>query len=216
MDVIAFLSDSIFTSPMSKRVWQVWLGVLYCSASLLVMPSMNAIGANAKLYEILGPEFRLANQEAQRLHEKAEELFYRAEYVASFSALESALVIVEAERLSKRDSATILTTMAELHGVLGNRSEAVKKENQALQIAEKELGSEHPVTARVWRAIAASRVMDGDMTAAQDALDRFFAVVGKHYGTNHVAFAIGVNLAAIMRSTSHYAGWGWGHGVGAG
>ena len=66
-----------------------------------------------KLHELLGPDFRLSNNEAQSLHEKAETLSIEGKFFDALELLNQALQIVERTSGEKnRDILNILATTA--------------------------------------------------------------------------------------------------------
>jgi len=151
MAEVDFLRHSIFTSPMFNQLRQALLVFCGCGALLLGMSSMKATAANAKLYEMLGPEFRLSNDEAQNLHEKAEALYYQGDYQPAFACIEESLKKAEAApNREDRDVAILLTTLAEGYLILGNPVQASNLLTRAVAVGERILGTNTQLSREAW------------------------------------------------------------------
>jgi tetratricopeptide (TPR) repeat protein len=100
---------------------------------------------------------------------------------------------------------TVLNNLAELYFTLGHYGEAEPLFLQALAITQKQLGPEHPDTARILNNLSVLYLTTGRYTEAEPLLIQALAIKQKQLGPEHQDTASSLNnLATLYNSTGRY------------
>ena len=167
--------------------------------SLWFILSTSGIAQVQTIHELYGPEFLLTLKEAQELHDAAEGLYYKGDYIAAFQKLGEALTITKRSAGEEhRDVVNLLATMAEGYIIFGDPTKAAELLKTSLQMGEKVLGLKHPVIARILHDLAIVQFIQGNLPTAKSALHQCLAIQAQHYGTNHVAYAMSLQIEALI------------------
>ncbi len=182
-----------------KALFLVWL--------LWFLSAMNLYSESKKLYELLGPDFRLGSEKAQALHEKAETSFHAGEYAQAHQLLNEALGIIKASPTpDPRDLPNLLTSIAQVYLEEAEFDKGLPLLKESTEMAEKSLGADHPVVGRalsVWGLTARAK---GELNAAIPLLLRSAAIFRKAYGEEHFcSLATSHNLALVYRDQGKYS-----------
>ena len=103
------------------------------------------------------------------------------------------------DMLKKSDDVSPLSNLAKLLQYQGRYAEAEPLYRRALQIREKELGSEHPDVAESLNNLAVLLVDDGKYAEAQPLFRRALQIREKKLGPNHLKVAESLNDLAELR-----------------
>lgn len=160
--------------------------------------SMTASNLLPKVTEIYGDEFRLSVIEAQKLHELAEDSFYKAEFRDGIRSLEEGLHIVEmSQGRSSSDVAILLTTMAEGWMSLGRMDTALDhlKRTSATIDEASEIGRK--ILARALKDEALIDLLQGGLGRAPVLLSRSLELQKTAYATGHPATGLTLQAYAL-------------------
>jgi len=166
-----------------KRV-SFWLG----ASSLLLWSTCFA--QQPKLQELYGPEFRLAQEECQKLHEEAQELIDSSQYPEAAAVLTRALELAErTSGKSHRDFLILLTTRAAQHVLLRRLSRAQSDVTEAHSLGMSFLGPDHPIMIAISLDDADIRLLRGDIVGAESVINACLALKNDFLRTNDIAYA---------------------------
>jgi len=173
-----------------------------CMLGMLGLLSVNFLMASPQrpyTHEFFGPEFVISWAAGQKEYENVTDLFYAGNYNIALQKLGE--TIADADRFSKgkeKDAAILLTTKAQWLAFIGEPQESDLAFLRAQSLADRVLGTNHPIAARIQLVRAGIFLHQFSISEAKIALGRAIAAQDANHETNEIVISMGLRLQAMV------------------
>jgi tetratricopeptide (TPR) repeat protein len=159
-----------------------------------------------RLFLVL-PLLALADDEAIRLNNLGTLHLQRGGYVKAEEYFKASLRAFEATKPDSPEAATTMANLGETYRLTGRLRDSEIWYSRAIDVREKSLGPEHPLTANVLSAMACLRLDFGQPAAAERLMHRAISIRERAGVTNDQHFlAMLLNLAEALRGRKDWPG----------